>query len=99
MNGELKQIKKLIVKNIENFTYMLSDESNDYEFNFEFYDIDVDREDIIYIHDSLLRKKHELLSFGAINGIYGRNIIDENDPDLLVIKKGDNLIYLKRYYG
>lgn len=92
-------MKKLIVKSIEKFTYTLSDGIIDYQFNFEFYDIDVNNEDIIYIHESLLGKNHELLAFGPIDGIYGRNIINENDPDILVVKKDDNLTYLKRYYG
>ena len=92
-------MKKLIVKDIKNFTYILNDENHDYKFNFEFYDVDISNDDIIYMHDSLLINTNELLAFGPINGVYGRNIENENDPDLLIVKKNNKLIYLKRYYG
>ena len=42
---------------------------------------------------------NNVVSFGKIDGPYGREIIDENDEDIIGISINNKIIYLKRYYG
>ena len=94
---------KLIIKNIDGYNYILKDSNNkSYNINIEFYDIDVLPKvgDIIYINNKLLNKiNNNIASFGKLDGIYGRTIIDENDEDVIGVSIHDKVIYLKRYYG
>lgn len=92
-------MKKLIIKNIKNSIYTLYDGYNDNNYNFEFYGVNPQKGDILYINETLLNCLHELLAFGPIDGKYGRQINEVTDPDILVLKQNDTLIYLKRYYG
>lgn len=92
-------MKKLIIKNINSFIYTLDDGVRNYNVKMEFFDAEPLIGDTLYVHDNLLKSFNELLSFGLIDGIYGRNIQDSNDPDILVLNQGTKRIYLKRYYG
>ena len=94
---------KLIIENIDGYNYILKDTNNkSYNINIEFYDIDVLPKvgDIIYINNKLLNKiNNNVVSFGKLDGIYGRTITDENDEDIISLSIQDKIIYLKRYYG
>ena len=94
---------KLIIENIDGYNYILKDSNNkSYNINIEFYDIDVLPKvgDIIYINNKLLNKiNNNVVSFGKLDGIYGRTITDENDEDIISLSIQDKIIYLKRYYG
>lgn len=94
---------KLIIESIDGYNYILKDSNNKlYNINVEFYDIDVLPKvgDIIYINNKLLNKiNNNVVSFGKLDGIYGRTITDENYEDVIGISIKDKIIYLKRYYG
>ena len=79
-------MNKLIIENIDGYNYILKDTNNkSYNINIEFYDIDVLPKvgDIIYINNKLLNKiNNNVVSFGKLDGIYGRKITDENDEDM-----------------
>ena len=94
---------KLIIESIDGYNYILKDSNNEsYNINIEFYDIDVLPKvgDKIYINNKLLNKiNNNVVSFGKLDGIYGRKITDENDEDVIGISIHDKVIYLKRYYG
>ena len=94
---------KLIIENINGYNYILKDnENNYYNINIVFYDIDELPKigDIIYINNKLLNKiNNNVVSFGKLDGIYGRNIPDENDETVIGVSIHDKIIYLKRYYG
>ena len=92
-------IELRIIK-IDGYNYYLVDKNKKmYNLNIEFYDVDKNPSinDLIYINEKMLSER--VLSFGSIKGIYGRNIESELDEDILVIKIGDEYIFLKRYYG
>lgn len=94
---------KLIIENIDGYNYKLKDNDNNlYNINIEFYDIDELPKigDAIYINNKLLNKiNNNVVSFGKLDGIYGRKITDENDEDVIGVSIQDKVIYLKRYYG
>ena len=94
---------KLIIESIDGYNYILKNSNNEsYNINIEFYDIDVlpKEGDIIYINNKLLNKiNNNVVSFGKLDGIYGRKITDENDEDVIGLSIQDKIIYLKRYYG
>lgn len=96
-------MNKLIIENIDGYNYILKDTNNkSYNINIDFYDIDVLPKvgDIIYINNKLLNKiNNNVVSFGKLDGIYGRKITDENDEDVIGLSIQDKIIYLKRYYG
>ena len=93
-------MKKLEIKNINNYEYSLKDEfGNDYNITIEFHSLNElpSINDCIYISNKLLREK--MISLGPIGSKYGRNIINENDTDIVVLIKNNEKIYLQRYYG
>ncbi len=94
---------KLIIENIDQYNYILKDKENiKYKINIEFFDIDELPKigDIIYVNSKLLYNiNNNVVSFGKIDGPYGREIIDENDEDIIGISINNKIIYLKRYYG
>ena len=46
-----------------------------------------------------IKINNNIVSFGKLDGIYGRKIKDENDEDIIGVSIKDKVIYLKRYYG
>ena len=92
-------MKKMIIKNINSFIYTLDDGVKNYNAKMEFFNVEPLIGDTLYVHDNLLKSFNELLSFGPIDGIYGRNIEDSTDPDILVLNQDSKRIYLKRYDG
>ena len=99
-------MKKLKIIEVDNYEYHLKDNDNkDYIINIEFQNIDElpKVNDYIYISNELLDKNYREYSnnytFGPLNSEYGRNINDENNPDIVKIIINDKTIYLKRLYG
>ena len=93
---------KLIIEKIDGFKYYLRDNSNNvYQLNLEFYDISRNPHtgEYIFMDSSLLKEKNSALCFGPILGKYGRNIENENNPDIMVLVIDNSKIFLKRYYG
>ena len=91
---ELKIVK------IDGYNYYLIDNNNnEYNFNIEFYDLEIMPKvnDKIYMNKILLREK--LFCFGRLNGINGIKIKNALDEDIMVVKIDNELVYLKRYYG
>ena len=41
----------------------------------------------------------KVLCFGDVKSIYGKDMNKYTRDDLLIIKKGNDIYYLKRYYG
>ena len=84
---------KVKVTNKDNFLYTLEDKNNNktYKANIEFYNIEVNEGDIIYISDGVLDE----------NNIYTYGPIQEKSEieDIIKIVKEDNEIILQRYYG
>lgn len=85
-------MKKVIVKNIDNYLYTLEDSNKKiYEINIQFYDTKIDIGDTIYIDDKVL----EEVNIYA----YGPLLEEANVEDLIKIVKDNKNIYLQRYYG
>lgn len=95
MVERLDNMVKLYLEKIDNYDYYLRDDkSNRYILNIELYNTmeKIEISDIIYIDSSLL-KINIPLSFELLNS----NKI--NDTEILIIKKKDKNIYLRRIYG
>ena len=90
---------ELVIDKIDGYNYYLNDGDKEYMINIEFYDIDkMPRvNDKIYMNRELLNEK--MLNIGALNGVYGREIKDKNDKDIVVLKIDEKMIYFKKYYG
>ncbi|MDO4963300.1 MAG: hypothetical protein Q4E75_04300 [bacterium] len=86
-------MKKLLISDVDSFKYELKDENNNiYNCNFEFFDLNVNKGDIIYLSEEILSYPM-LYCFGKIRD----EKTDEKDIIKLVCSgKG---IYLQRYYG
>ena len=76
-----------------------------YKFFIKFFDYDqyVQKGATIAMHQSLIDPNHKGYSteyyFGAIDEKYGKNITAKDDPDVVIVKVGNEKIYLKRFYG
>lgn len=94
-------MKKLIIEDIKGYNYYLKNIDNrTYILNIEFYDLNSKPQqgDYLYINEEVLEEQVPL-SFGPLDGIYGRDIKSEDDKDLLVLVINNKKIFLKRYYG
>ena len=94
-------MKKLIIEEIKDYNYYLKDTNNEtFRLNIEFYKLNnkPQKGDYLYLDEEIL-KENIHLSFGPLDGIYGREIKSEDDQDLLILITDDKKIYLKRYYG
>ena len=86
-------MKKVKVVNIQD-KYVLTLEDTDkkrYRRNIEFYDIDINVGDYIYLSDQIL-EEDTLYTYGPIEN-------KTDVEDLIKIIKDDKEIYLQRYYG
>ena len=81
-----------------NYTYILRCNNKDYKYNLEFYDFYVDVGDILYFPPGMFNNE-KVLCFGDVKSIYGKYMNKYTIDDLLIIKKGNDIYYLKRYYG
>lgn len=84
-------MKKVRVKEINGYDYVLEDIDNTYTLNIEFYDVEVHIGDYIYISDKILNEKN-VFAFGPINKV-------SKDEDIIKLIHNNNEIYLQRYYG
>lgn len=88
-------MKKLIIKNINEYNYTLVDnDNNSHNLNIEFYGFAPDVGDTIYLSEKNL---HEgvLYSYGHISDEYTQ----KDDKDIVKIIHGDDIVYMQRYYG
>lgn len=93
---------KLTIDKIDGYNYDLKDKNNRiYKFNIEFYELANKPKvnDTIFVNEGLLREENSVLSFGPIDGEYGREIRSTEDQDILILVDNGKNIYLKRYYG
>lgn len=93
-------MKKVTIKDREDYIYYLTDNNNEYELKIEFYDLNIlpKKGDNFYLDEKLLREKI-LLSFGLINNNDGKDINLLKEDEILILDNGKEKIYLKRYYG
>ena len=93
-------MKKVTIKDKEDYIYHLIDDNNEYELKIEFYDLNIlpKKGDNFYLDEKLLREKI-LLSFGLINNNDGKDINLLKEDEILIVDNGKEKIYLKRYYG
>ena len=93
-------MKKVTIKDKEDYIYYLIDDNNEYELKIEFYDLNIlpKKGDSFYLDEKLLREKI-LLSFGLINNNDGKDINLLKEDEILILDNGKEKIYLKRYYG
>lgn len=88
--------KELVVNNIEDNNYTLSDMHEKSYKICMFLQIKIDKNDILVINEKLLNEK--TLYFGNLDEVSGRNITSLDDEDLIIIRK-DKDYYQKRLYG
>lgn len=94
-------MKKLMIKDIDNYNYYFSDDKNNYRINMEFYETNYKPKvgDSLYIDENLLKNiNNQMISCGPLDGQYGKNN-KELDKDIFIFVSGNEKIYLKRYYG
>lgn len=93
-------MKKVTIKDKEDYIYYLTDNNNEYELKIEFYDLNIlpKKGDNFYLDEKLLREKI-LLSFDLINNNDGKDINLLKEDEILILDNGKEKIYLKRYYG
>lgn len=93
-------MKKVTIKDKEDYIYHLIDDNNEYKLKIEFYDLNIlpKKGDNFYLDEKLLREKI-LLSFGLINNNDGKDINLLKEDEILILDNGKERIYLKRYYG
>lgn len=88
---------KLYVKNIDDYNYYLNDDkNNNYLLNIELYNTieKIEISDIIYIDGNLLNINIPL-SFELLNNTNTK--VDKKE--IMIIKKNNKILYLKRIYG
>ncbi len=97
---------KLKIINKDNYLYKLVDDrENNYEFSFEFFDIESSPEigDYISISAELLNPSYAgystLYTFGSLDNPCGKSNIDSNDIDVIKVITENKEIVLKRLYG
>ena len=87
----MKMVKVKVLE-VDNYIYTLEDNNkNTYEINTEFYDTKIDKGDIIYIDENVL-KEPNIYTYGPL-------LEEANVEDLVKIVKDNKDIYLQRYYG
>lgn len=94
---------KLIIDKVNNYEYCLKDKNNKvYNINIEFYGLENNPKvnDFIYINENLINKiNNQVVSFGPIDEIYGKNIESSDDEDVIIVITEGKRKYLKRFYG
>ena len=93
-------MKKVTIKDKEDYIYYLIDDNNEYKLKIEFYDLNIlpKKEDNLYLDEKLLKEKI-LLSFGLMNNNDGKDINLLKEDEIIILDNGQEKIYLKRYYG
>ncbi len=87
-------MKKVVIKEINNYDYLLIDNNHEYLLNIEFYSkYQPQKNDIIYIPDNILYEKN----LYAFDEIYDTQNIDIDD--IIKIVHGNDEYYFQRKYG
>lgn len=84
-------MKKMKVVKKEGYDYTLEFEGKEYIKNIEFYDVDVEVGDYIFLNDNMLNEKN-MFTYGPVKK-------DATIEDAIKIVKDDKEIILQRYYG
>ena len=84
-------MKELVVKKINKYDYVLTDNNKDYTKNIEFIDFKVDVGDVIFVPDSFINEIN-MFTFGPL-------LKDTNIEDTIKILHDGKEIFLTRYYG
>ena len=84
-------MKELVVKKIENYDYVLTDNKKDYTKNIEFIDLKVNVGDVLLVPHSFINEIN-IFTFGPF-------IKDSSDEDTIKILQDGKEIILTRYYG
>ena len=99
-------MKRLKIIKKDNYLYTLEDKNNKkYKFNLEFITTNIipNINDYIYMSEELLDKNYKeysnIYTFGPLDSLHGRDINNENNPDIIRIDIKEKSIYLKRLYG
>ena len=99
-------VVKLRIVEINGYNYELLDPNGqNYKLNLEFIDVfDIPQEnDYIIMEDCLLNPRYEKYShsytFGPLDSKYGKENVNQADPDQIAIIVDDEEIVLKRLYG
>ena len=95
-------MKKLLITNIQNFTYEVEDHlKNSYHLTLSFQNANYNPQinDILYLSETTFKDKDMLLTFGPLYSIYGKDLTADNYDDILIIDNQKERIYLQRYYG
>ena len=99
-------MKKLEIIGIDNYQYTFKDSDNKiYSSIMNFYDIEEKPQigDFLYLNEELLKNSNKNYSdyycFGSLDDPTGREITDENSPDLVVVQSKEKSLKLKRLYG
>lgn len=93
---------KLIIDDVDGYNYILKDKNNKtYHYNIEFYDLakKPSKNDSLFVNEKFLQNENVLLSFGSLDGIYGKKIDNTEDSDLIILSIDNKRVYLKRFYG
>ena len=89
---------KLLIKSIEPYAYILSDNTKEYRVHLEFLDLEKKPKvgDYLYLPENIISEPNNY-TFGLIGAIYAKKK-DIKDDILKVVGK-DYEYYLQRYYG
>ena len=89
---------KLLIKSIEPYAYILSDNTKEYRVHLEFLGLEKKPEvgDYLYLPENIINEPNNY-TFGLIGGIYTKKK-DIKDDIIKVVGK-DYEYYLQRYYG
>ena len=89
---------KLLIKSIEPYAYILSDNTKEYRVHLEFLGLEKKPEvgDYLYLSENMINELNNY-TFGLIGGIYAKKK-DIKDDIIKVVGK-DYEYYLQRYYG
>ncbi len=94
-------MKEFEIIEADKYIYSIKDkEDNKYKLNADFMDIDKTPSigDFVYMTEKLL-KENIPYTFGPLHSKYGRKMESAEDEDILILKIGEEVIYLQRYYG
>ena len=94
---------RLIIKSTFNYNYVVVDNNDrEYNVNIEFYGL---QElpvvgDYLYVDETMLNEiNNNMVSFGPIDGKYGKDINSIDASEVICLVHGNNSVYLKRFYG
>lgn len=91
-------MNKLLIKKIEPYAYILSDNTKEYRVHLEFLGLENPPQigDYLYLPENIINEPNNYI-FGLIGGIYAKKK-DIKDDIIKVVGK-DYEYYLQRYYG